>query len=690
MPHRSGMGRREFLRWAALAASTAGVSSLAPSGARAAGSAGAPEKLGERLIGKLEGPTLILDPTKWPKKFSEAPMLAELVKAKKLPSVEQRVPTEPMVIKPLHEIGKYGGTLRRGFTGPGDGENGNRLLATDKLVYVDYTGTKVVPCVAKGWEVKDGGRTIILCLRKGHKWSDGEPFTADDMMFWWEDIYQNKDLLPIGTADMSINGKPGKMEKVNDQAVAFKFEDPYYLFLDIMSGHTEIGAGQAMGSYNGVLMGAYAPAHYLKQFLPKYSSLDEVNKRAKEAGFDSWVKWFTFHYDWSRNPGLPMLGPWKTVSPITKQIWSLERNPFFYTVDTAGNQLPYIDKIALTLAENLEVLNLRAIAGEYDYQERHTALAKLPVFLENQAKGNYTVRLDPANGAESALHVNLSYEADPEVAKWLTNKDFRHALSMGLDREQFNEIFCLGMGSPRSLAPADGLPMSLPREWATKWVQHDPKQANQLLDKIGLAKKDGEGYRLRTDGKGRLRIELMAIGGLQTFPQQAEMAKEHWKKIGVWADVKEMERSAAYTRVNGNDHQIGLWSAAGSDVLRLYPTNLVPVLGSNCWTGPLYAKWYASGGTAGKKPKDPEMLRFMDLWTKAAGVPPKEYVTIQQELLKILIEEAWSITMTALSPGNLGVRVVKNTLRNTPAREANVMSARKPSVSHLETFYFKG
>jgi peptide/nickel transport system substrate-binding protein len=472
--------------------------------------------------------------------------------------------------------------------------------------------------------------------------------------------------------------------------VAFKFEDPYYLFVDLMSGYSQIGTGQALGGFGGVLMGPYAPAHYLKQFLSKYSSVDELNKQAKEAGFDNWVRWFQFKYDWARNPDLPVLAPWKMVSPITKQIWSLERNPYFYEVDTAGNQLPYIDKVVLTLAENLEILNLRAIAGEYDYQERHTSLAKLPVLLENQAKGNYTVRLDPGNCPDSLFNVNQSYEADPEVAKWLTNKDFRHALSLGLDREQFNEIFALGIGTPRSMAPPDGLPCSLPREWATKWIQYDPKRASQLLDKIGLAQKDPEGYRLRTDGKGRLRIEVLAIGGLQTFPQQAEVAKEHWKKIGIWVDVKEMERTAAMTRIGGNDHHVFVFTGLGVDTLLLAPVNLAPVLATNSYMAPLYGKWYASGGKAGKKPTDPEMLRFMELWRKAPGLPPKESVKANQELLKILIEEQWSIPTVGLSPAaSLGVRVVKNTLGNTPAREANMASVRKPTGSHPETFFYK-
>ena len=164
---RTGVTRREFLQQTALASGAVALTGLAPTAALAA-QAGE-QKIGSQLIGKLEGPSLILDPAKFPTKFSEAPMLAELVKAGKLPPVGKRIPEEPMVVKPLQSIGRYGGTWRRGFTGPGDAENGNRIVSTDKILFWDYTGTKVMPCLAKDWKVSDDGRVVAITLRKGHK-----------------------------------------------------------------------------------------------------------------------------------------------------------------------------------------------------------------------------------------------------------------------------------------------------------------------------------------------------------------------------------------------------------------------------------------------------------------------------------------------------------------------------------------
>jgi peptide/nickel transport system substrate-binding protein len=172
------------------------------------------------LIGKLEGPEVVTDPAKFPKSLKEAPQLAALVKAGKLPPVAERVGQDPLVIKPLHEVGKYGGTWRGGFTGPADFWNGFRCCSgPDHLLFWDYTGDKVTPNIAKGYEMQDGGRTLVLHLRRGMKWSDGKPFTADDFVFWFQDIYQNKDLVPTPSAAMAINGKQGVIEKVDTGAV---------------------------------------------------------------------------------------------------------------------------------------------------------------------------------------------------------------------------------------------------------------------------------------------------------------------------------------------------------------------------------------------------------------------------------------------------------------------------------------
>jgi peptide/nickel transport system substrate-binding protein len=642
------------------------------------------------LVGELQGPAMVTDPEKWPKMFQEAPMLAERVKAGKLPPVGERVPQEPMVWQPLNEVGQYGGTWRRAFTGPGDVENANRINASDKMFFWSADGSKIVPSAAKAYELSEDGKTYTLHLRKGMKWSDGAPFTADDFVFWFEDLYGNKEIVPTPIPDMQPQGRPGRVVKVDDVTVQFAFDVPYYLFEEMMAGDTNIGGGQSVRQAQKLSLGAYSPGHYLKQFLPKYSSVEAVNARAKQEGFENWLQMLHFKKDWSLNPELPTLGPWKTVQPITSPIWLLERNPFYYAVDTAGNQLPYMDRVQLTLAENLEIINLRAMAGEYDEQERHIDISKLPVILDNQQKGNYKVHLDLGfAGADFLLQINQSFKSDPEIRKWLTNADFRRALSMGIDRDQLNETFWLGIGTVGSPAPGESMPQSPGPEWRRKWSTLDLKQANALLDKIGLSKKDAGGYRVRTDNGERLRVQIIAVQAFLPYPKLSEMVADQWQKIGIQADVRELERNLAMTRVRNNEHHIFIWNNGGTELLYLFPRHAIPVDPVEAYMGPEYALYYASGGAQGTKPDDPNILRIWELFSEAASLKAEARNRNAQEIWKILVDQQYGIGTVGQSPAGLGVRLVTNRLGNIASRVCNAQHCRTPGNSHPETWYFK-
>ncbi|MGE3912015.1 MAG: ABC transporter substrate-binding protein [Chloroflexota bacterium] len=655
--------------------------------AEAAKPAGEP-KLGAQLMGKLEGPTVITDAAQFPKTFKEAPMLSELVKAGKLPAVDQRVPQDPLVVKPVHEIGKYGGTWRRGFTGPGDKWNGWRAATgPDSILFWDYTGETVVPNIAKDWKMEDDGKVLVLSLRKGMKWSDGTPFTADAFTFWFEDIYQNKDLVPSGHTLMSINGKPGKIEKGADEyTVRYVFPEPYYLLPDVLAGSTAISGHAFQGSN---FLGSFAPGHYLKQYMPKHVGDDAAKKLAADAGFDNWVTLLKSKNDWTLNPDLPVVTPWVTKTPINNPTWVMERNPYSIWVDTEGNQLPYLDKVQMTLAENLEVLNLRAIAGEYDFQARHVDAGKIPVLLENQEKGNYKVHLDPGDyGADCVIKFNLSYEGDPEIAKWLSNVDFRRALSMGVDRDQLNETFWLGLGTPGSLVPIETNKYNPGPEWRQKWHTLDLKQSNELLDKIGLTKKDGEGFRLRTDNGQRLRIELQTRGGqFLQYTRIGEMIRENWKKIGIDLIVQENERSLAERRNAGNETHLDAWVADGSEHMFTFPDQIFPS-NSTSAGGILFAKWYLSNGKEGKEPPD-YLKKIYDLFRRGYGLPDQERIEAGKEIWRLVTDNVISFGTVGLSPAAQGIRVVKNTFGNAPDRQYNSPDGKSPGISRPATFYIK-
>jgi peptide/nickel transport system substrate-binding protein len=639
------------------------------------------------LVGTLEGAAQVAT---IPTSFKEAPALAELVRQGKLPPVAQRLPSEPMVMKPLDGIGRYGGTWRRGFIGPSDGENGNRLNASDKLLFWDPTGSKIVPSVAKGWEMSRDGKTTTLFLRKGMKWSDGAPFTADAFVFWYEDLYLNKDIVPTPISDMSPNGKPGRLVKIDETTVQFQFDVPYFLFVDMLPGDTMIGGGQSVRQAGGNTYGAYSPGHYLKQFLPKYSSESEVNRRAREMGYDNWGRMLSVRKDWQLNPELPTLGPWHTVRPINTPTWTMERNPYYWVVDTEGNQLPYIDNIVMTLAEDTEVVNLRAMAGEYDMQERHIDLQKLPLILDNRERGKYDVHLDLAyHGADTAFHFNQSYVADREVAKWLHTADFRRALSLAIDRDQLNQTFWLGLGTPGSTAPAEVMPESPGPEWRNKWSTCEPDRANKMLDALGLTKKDRDGYRLRTDNGDRLVIQVQAVKALLDWPKHAEMVAQQWRKIGIYADVKEMERGLAFERIAANQHHISVWTNGGTELIYLYPRLCLPVDAIEAHLGPEIGKWYSSDGKQGMEPPDPELKRALALFRSAAGQQEDERNKTAQEIWKILVDQQYSIGTVGQSPAQFGVRIVSRRLGNIPSRVCIAQHCRTPGTSHPETWFFK-
>ena len=643
------------------------------------------------LVGNLETPTIVTDTAQWPKQFREAPELAALVKAGKLPPVEQRIPQEPMVLKPLRSVGKYGGTWRRGFLGPGDSENGNRVRSGDKLLFWDESGTRITPSVAKGYEISEDGRSTTIFLRKGMKWSDGAPFTADDFVFWFEDMYQNKDLVKAPAPEFFANGKPGRLRKVDETTVAFEFDDPHFLFPSQLAGDTQVGGGQSRLQSDERELGLYAPAHYLKKFLPKYASVEALNQQAKAAGFDNWAQMFKIKSDWRLNPEVPTLSAWRMVQPINGQIWLLERNPFFWTVDTAGNQLPYLDKVQFTLAENPEVINLRAIAGEYDYMERFIDLAKLPVFLENAERGKYKVRLDPGfNGSDSELKFNFAYRADAEIQKWFGNADFRRALALGIDREQINEAFFLGLGVTGTPIPADIIAESPGKEYRQKWATLDIAKANAMLDAVGLKKKDAEGFRVRTDNGERLRLQIDVAQTLSpTWPQQAEMIVQQWKAIGIYADMKLFERSLFYTRVRNDQNQIVLWSNNGSESMFLYALPVLPVDPQSSFGGAAYAQWYASNGAIGIKPTDAALLKGFEMFRSATNKPPEMRNEVAKELWKLLVDEVWSIGLVGQSPAYMGTRVVNERLENVPARTCVSQHCRTPWSGHPEQWFYK-
>lgn len=637
----------------------------------------------------IESGHLITDPAQFPKTFHESPEFARQVAAGKLPPVAERVGLDPLVIKPLHEIGRYGGTIRRGFLGVQDTQNANRFCAgPDNLLYWDYTHSRVIPNIAKSFELSDDGKTLTLHLRRGMKWSDGSPFTADDIIFWREDLNLNEQ---FGSPSPSFHagGKDVLIRKVDDDTVEYVSAVPNRLLPAVMAGWSDISGLSANGLSGG---GGYAPKHYISRFLPKYSSESAANKLAKDAGFNSWVDYVKNRASWDKNTELPVVSPWIVTRPISDPPWQFAANPYSIWVDTSGNQLPYISNITMSNAGSQEIINLRAVAGQFDFQDRHLAVASLPVLLKNQSRSHYVLYRAPYDNLDFGLRINLAYDSDKQLGELIRNVDFRRAIALGIDRDEIIQTFYLGTSKPTSTLVADSSPYFPGSGWRTRWATHDPNQANALLDKIGLTKKDAAGYRLRPDGKGHIRLDYQAVVGFADFAGIGEMIRRQWRQIGIDLNTQKVDGNLLVERTLANDLMLSGHSVGTPDPF-IYPDTLLPTVTST-YTGMIgipYAKWFLSGGKNGVEPPSSMHLlkTAMDLREQGLRATDKERIEIGKKIYMLHVDQVWSIGIAGFGLSIYGLYIANNRLGNVPLRMYNAESTKTPSIGLPMTFFYK-
>lgn len=603
-----------------------------------------------------------------PVKYNEAPMLAELVQQGLLPPVEERLPKNPMVIQPLEEVGQYGGTWWRAWTGLSDSPGPSKLVEL-RLVRFSSDGKDLIPELADQWSVSEDGKVFTFHLREGIKWSDGKPFTADDVIFWHDDIMLNTDLTPSYPRWLSPGGNPAKVVKVDAYTFKVIFESPYPLF----------SISQA---YYG---GFFAPKHYLKQFHPKYTSIEKLNAMAKEAGLENWYQLFGLKNNWLRNEELPVLFAWKVVGDATGSIMYMERNPYYFKVDTEGNQLPYIDRIAHRLVSNGEIINMQAISGEIDMQARHMTPRNLPVMVDNSEKGNYQVFYwRPGVGADPVIGLNQSVK-DPVKRKLFQDLKFRQALSLAINREEMNELCYLGLGKPHQAAIPEGMPYYSP-EWEKAFAEYDPERANQLLDEIGLTKRDQNGFRLGPDGKTlELTIEFPTAFPGATTAASLELIQAYWEAVGLKTVLKGQERSLYNTRCSSGDAEIGIWNLDRCAQILANPGRLLGTI-TDCPWAVQYALWYNSGGKSGEEPP-PEIKRLYELWDQiVVTVDEQERDRLVRELVGLHAKNIWMIGTVGEIPQPV---VVKNYFRNVPKDLIWDDLLRSPGNAFPEQFFIK-
>jgi peptide/nickel transport system substrate-binding protein len=459
--------------------------------------------------------------------------------------------------------------------------------------------------------------------------------------------------------------------------VRFTYSAPATLFLTAVANQDGADRTFAM----------FLPAHYLKKFHPTYAPKADIEKMAQAAGFKSWTELFANRNAPPENPERPTMAAWAPTSRASDPIFTLKRNPYFIGVDKDGNQLPYLDEVRFTYFADVQALNLAAIAGSFDMQERHILMTNYPVLKEQEKAGKYKIITWPTfGGADAVLAINQTYTADPVMGKVMADKDFRIAMSFAIDRDQIKESAFLGLGEPRQPVPAPSHPYYPGDEYAKKFIEHDKDKANKLLDGIGLTKKDANGIRLLPNGKPAT-IEISVVPAFGAWPDVALLVAKDWEAVGIKTIVQIRERALHFKMNENNELMCEIWNEDSSAFpytgnAKPDPRN-APIL----TIGPLWRRWYASGGKDGQEPT-PAVKRIVEIVDTARTVPPEEQVPLSKELFRIFTDNMFEIGTIGLTPMVQGVVVVNNRFRNVPAKMGNDWPLRSPGNARTEQFYF--
>lgn len=577
----------------------------------------------------------------------EAPMLAEMVAAGDLPPLEERMPANPLVVEAVESVGKHGGTWRRAFLGIKDFHAFGRLNYDPMLRWPRDPKDPVQPGIAESWEWSDDGTELTLNIREGIKWSDGEPFTSGDVLFWWEDIENDPEITPAIHAEWVVAGEPMTVETPDDTTVVLKFAAPNGLAETV--GLAFHGNQWPLGFER---FGFFAPRHYLEQFHPKYSDQEDY-AAFEDAAFD-------FNVD------RPALTPWIiTEWEAGATEMRATRNPYYWKVDTEGKQLPYIDELYFTLVEDGEAVNLMALAGDIDMQARRIDFAKAPVFQENAEDGDYTVGLwSSASASNLTFFPNQSY-SDPQYRELMQNLNFRQALSVALDRKLMNDVAYFGQATPRTISVVDTSPY-FQEDIVSLNAEFDPEAAMALLDEAGLPVGD-DGIRTFADGTP---IELIVETATQSGSglDLIEIAVENWNDIGLKTSLATMTRDVYWPKATANEVMIATWGTDRGLVPMVDPIYQFP-FDERSWMAPSFGIWYKSGGELGEEPNE-AFAAAMALYDQYRGsVDAEEQLEIGKQLVRMSTENVWTIGTVGQAPGMV---IVKNDFKNVIADQSFV------------------
>ena len=582
----------------------------------------------------------------------ESPMLAEQVAAGKLPPIEARLPETPSIVT-MNGAGKtpgeHGGELRILMAKARDTR---QMVVYGYARLVCYNEQLVLePDILQRYEIEDG-RIFTLHLRPGHKWSDGQPFSTEDFRYYWEDMANNGELSPAGPPiSLLVEGEPPRFEILDKYTVRYTWSKPNPAFLPVLAGARPLYI--------------FAPAHYLKQFHPNYADAADLAERVRKHRQRNWAAMHN-RLDNSyknNNPDLPTLQPWVNTTKPPSERFVFLRNPYYHRVDTAGRQLPYIDRVVMRLAGS-KLIPAKTGAGESDLQARYLRFTNVTFLKQSAKRQNFAVHLwRIGKGAHLVLYPNMTV-ADPTWRKLIRDVRFRRALSLAIDRYEVNQVLYYGLALEGNNTVLPQSPLYRP-DYRSRWAKFDLKAANRLLDEIGLKRGD-DGIRLLPDGRpATIIVETAGESTEQT--DVLDLVHDSWLKAGIKLYTKPMQRETFRNRIFAGRTVMSIWSGLENGLANadMSPAELAPT-SQQLFQWPSWGQHYESGGHAGVPPDmeiPNQLLQLYVDWRNSRSHDQRQ--AIWHRMLEIHADQVFTI---GLIGGVLQPVVVTNRLRNVPTK----------------------
>lgn len=632
-----------------------------------------------RTVDYSEGPS----GTWWPK--GEAPILRELVAEERLPAVLERVGPEPVVMEGVDGIGNYGGTWHRLVNSITDLSTIYWRLSNSNLVRWSPQGYPLVPHLAKSWEISPDYRVFTFNLRRGMHWSDGHPFTADDIEYWFEHEVRYFRAQP---RFLRAGATQGVVRKLGPDRIRFEFSQPNPLFLERLAS-----VGLNFEDYTEHMV----PAHYLRQFHPALGDQDLIRRKMETLKLSSPVAVYKQMKRYL-NPEHPRLWPWvlHTYMPTSPQ--TLVRNPYYWAVDTRGNQLPYLDRVVLDLKSN-SLIAVAAANGEPSMQDRHIRYDDHTLLLGSAARHGYEVyHWKPSTQSTFAIYPNINRRVDPArpETRWkhtlLNDRRFRSALSLAINRRDIIRAEFNGQVEPAQIVPPPDSPYHHPG-LQKAFTDFDPARAAALLDEIGLRQRDREGYRTFPDGT-RMTFTLNLTDYTSDGP--AQFVVEDWAHVGVRVILRSRSRRLFEQEKLLYEHDFTVWTGESEFYPLVEPRNFVPTYFESFYA-PAFGWWYQHGGLHGdpaarrpsaiEPPLDHPLRRAMVLLDEASAMTSEaDRIAHFSRILDIAAENVWSISIATPPPQLV---VVKKGFRNVPRTALFGANVQTPGNAGLETYFWE-